>query len=171
LIDVRSGKDDAMNRTSMRLWAGLFVLMVFSAGLAAGFVVRPWIDPDPPRGGRGEARPLARTERLLDRLDANVDLSDDQRRRLREVFEAGRLRFREINAGVREQFEAERTQMNTEIANILTAEQMQVYENEIVRMGRERRGRFDRDRRRRFGSPGADGEPRPRGDRPDRPPR
>ena len=159
-----------MNRTSMRLWAGLFVLMVFSAGLAAGYVVRPWIDSDPPRAfrGRGEARPSARTERLLDRLDANVDLSDDQRRRLREVFEAGRLRFREINAGVREQFEAERAQMNTEIANILTAEQMQVYENEIVRMGRERRGRFDRDRRRRFGSPGADGEPRPRGDRPPR---
>ncbi len=159
-----------MNRTSMRLWAGLFVLMVFSAGLAAGFVARPWLDPDPPRRGRGEARPSARTESLLDRLDARADLSDDQRRRLLEVFEASRLRFREINGRVREQFQAERAQMNTEIANILTAEQMQVYENEIVRTGRERRGRFDRDRRR-SGSPGRDGEPRPRGDRDGRPPR
>ena len=160
-----------MNRTSMRLWAGLFVLMVFSAGLAAGFVVRPWLDPDPSRRGRGEARPSARTESLLDRLDARADLSDDQRRRLLEVFEASRLRFREINGRVREQFQAERAQMNTEIANILTAEQMQVYENEIVRTGRERRGRFDRDRRRRSGSPGRDGEPRPGGDRDGRPPR
>ena len=160
-----------MNRTSMRLWAGLFVLVVFSAGLAAGFVVRPWIDPDPPRGlrGRGEPPPSSarRTEGLLDRLDDRLDadngLSDDQRRRLREVFEARRLRFRDINAGVREQFEAERTQMNAELAAILTAEQMQVFENEIVRMRRDRRGRF--------GGRGPDGGPRPRGDRPGRPPR
>lgn len=136
-----------MNLNRMRLWAGLFVLVVFSAGLAAGFAMRPWIDPDPPRGGRfrgrGESPPSARmTERLLDRLDAAAELSDDQRRRLREVFEARRLRFREISAGVREQFEAERAQMNAEIAAILTAEQMEVFESRIVRMRRDRGGRF-----------------------------
>ena len=156
-----------MNRTSMRLWAGLFVLVVFSAGLAAGFAVRPWIDPDPARGFRSRGRELPRTvrmtERVLDRLDANVDLSDDQRRRLREVFEASRLRFREITAGVREQFEAEQAQMNVEIASILTAEQMEVFDNEIVSMRRDRRDRF--------GPRGPDGGRRPRGDRPGRRPR
>lgn len=154
-----------MNLNRMRLWAGLFVLVVFSAGLAAGFALRPWVDPDPPRGGRfrdrGEPPPSARmTERLLDRLDADAELSDDQRRRLREVFEARRLRFREISAGVREQFEAERAQMNAEIAAILTAEQMEVFESRIVRMRRDRGGRF---------GPG-DGR-RPRDGRPARPPR
>ena len=135
-----------MNRTSMRLWAGLFVLVVFSAGLAAGFALRPWVDPEPPRGFRGRggppSPPARMTDRLLDRLDADVDLSDDQRRRLREVFEARRLRFRELNAGVREQFEAERAQLNAEIAAILTAEQLEVFESRIVRMRRDRRDRF-----------------------------
>ena len=156
-----------MNRTSMRLWAGLFVLVVFSGGLAAGFAVRPWLDPEPPRELRGRGGPppgsARRTERLLDRLDADLELSDDQRGRLREVFEAGRIRFRELNAGVREQFEAERTRMNAEIATILTAEQMEVFESRIVRMRRDRRDRF--------GPRGPDGGRGPRGGRPDRPPR
>ena len=159
-----------MNRTSMRLWAGLFVLVVFSGGLAAGFTVRPWFDPEPPRGFRGRGGPppssVRRAERLLDRLDADLELSDDQRGRLREVFDASRQRFRELNASVREQFEAERTQMNAEIAAILTAEQMEVFESRIVRMRRDRRDRF--------GPRGPDGGRGPRGDRPgrpDRPPR
>ncbi len=155
-----------MNRTSMRLWAGLFVLVVFSGGLAAGFAVRPWFDPEPPRGfrGRGGPPPSARmTERLLDRFDADLELSDDQRRRLRDVFEAGRIRFRELNAGVREQFDAERTRMNAEIATILTAEQMEIFESRIVRMRRDRRDRF--------GPRGPDGGRGPRGDRPGRSPR
>ena len=156
-----------MNRTSMRLWAGLFVLVVFSGGLAAGFAVRPWLDPEPPRGFRdrgGPPRPSARmTERLLDRLGADLELTDDQRGRLRDVFEAGRVRFRELNAGVREQFEAERTRMNAEIAAILTAEQLEVFESRIVRMRRDRRDRF--------GPRGPDGGREPRGERPGRPPR
>ena len=156
-----------MNRTRLRLWAGLFVLVVFSGGLAAGFAVRPWLDPEPPRGFRGRGGPppssARRTERLLDRLDADLELSDDQRGRLREVFEAGRIRFRELNAGVREQFEAERAQMNAEIAAILTAEQMEVFESRVVRMRRDRRDRF--------GPRGPDGGRGPRGDRPDRPQR
>ena len=152
-----------MNRTRLRLWAGLFVLVVFSGGLAAGFAVRPWLDPEPPREFRGRggpppssARRTGRTERLLDRLDADLELSDDQRGRLREVFEAGRLRFRELNASVREQFETERTRMNAEIATILTAEQMEIFQSRIVRMRRDR-----------FGPRGPDGGRGPRGDRPE----
>ena len=156
-----------MNRVGTRLWAGLFVLVVFSAGLAAGFALRPWLDPGPPRGfrGRGEPPPPSArtTERLLDRLGAHVDLSDDQRRRLHGVFEARRLRFREITAGVRERFEAEQAQMDAEIADILTAEQMEVFESRIVRMRRGRRGRF--------GPRGPDDGGRPAVDLPARPPR
>ena len=155
-----------MTRTSMRLWVGFFVLVVFSGGLAGGFAVRPWFDPEPPRGfrGRGGPPPSARmTERLLDRLDANLELSDDQRQRLRDVFAAGQQRFRELNAGVREQFEAERARMNADIAAILTAEQMEIFESRIVRMRRDRRDRF--------GPRGPDGGRGPRGDRSDRPPR
>ena len=48
---------------------------------------------------------------------------------------------------VREHFETERAQMNGEIANILKPAQLEIFEREIVRMRRERRGSRSRDGR------------------------
>lgn len=147
-----------MKSTSMRLWAGLFVLVVFVAGVAAGVAVRPWMTSDPrpafgPRGPRGRPPPARMTQRLLDRIATTIDLSDAQDRQLRDVFEARRQRFREINDEIRNQFETERAQMTADIAAILTPAQMEIFENEIVRMRRDRRGPR--------GARGRDGQPRP----------
>ncbi|MEE2637132.1 MAG: hypothetical protein VYE68_07875 [Acidobacteriota bacterium] len=132
-----------MNR--VRLWAILFLLVVFGAGLAAGFAIRPWVDPFPAevftgRGPRGGPPPTRMTERLLDRIAADIDLSDDQHGQLRALFDRSRLRFREMSVEVRERFETERAQMNGEIANILTPVQLEIFEREIIRMRRARRG-------------------------------
>ena len=136
-----------MNGTMMRLWAGLFVLVVFVGGLAAGFVVRPLISAPPPYRGlrpsfepgpRGDRRSRV-TERLLDRVATQIDLTPDQHRRLEEVFENRRQRFRQLDEEIRRQFETEQEQMTAEIVTILTAEQMEVFENEIVQMRRDRR--------------------------------
>jgi len=145
-----------MKSTSMRVWAGLFVLVVFVAGLAAGVTVTPWVRPwmgtwmgpattsdAPPFGGRGPRGgppPARMTERLLDRVAADIDLTADQDRQLREVFETRGRRSREINDEVRRQFETEQQQMNAEVAAILTPEQMEIFENEIVRRRRDRGG-------------------------------
>ena len=144
-----------MKSTSMRVWAGLFVLVVFVAGLAAGVTVTPWVRPwmgtwmgpattsdAPPFGGRGPRGgppPARMTERLLDRVAADIDLTADQDRQLREVFETRGRRSREINE-VRRQLETEQQQMNAEVAAILTPEQMEIFENEIVRRRRDRGG-------------------------------
>ncbi len=141
-----------MNSTRMRLWAGLFVLVVFVAGIAGGVAVRPWIvsesqaasaEPDLRGGGRG-ARRAPMTERLLDRIASDIGLTEEQDQQLREVFETGRQRLREVSEDVGRQFETEREQMNAEIATILTAEQMEKFDQEIVRMSRERRSRAGR---------------------------
>jgi Spy/CpxP family protein refolding chaperone len=136
-----------MSNPSMRLWAGLFVLVVFVAGLAAGVLV----SPGPPRsvGGRGmvgRPAPDRMTERLLDRTSARLDLTEDQEQRLRAVFDGRQQRLREINEQVRERFETQQAQMNAEIAAILTPEQMEIFENEILSMRQERgrRGGFGR---------------------------
>ena len=136
-----------MSNPSMRLWAGLFVLVVFVAGLAAGVLV----SPGPPRsvGGRGmvgRPAPDRMTERLLDRTSARLDLTEDQVQRLRAVFDGRQQRLREINEQVRERFETQQAQMNAEIAAILTPEQMEIFENEILSMRQERgrRGGFGR---------------------------
>ena len=88
------------------------------------------------------------TERLLDRIADDVDLTAEQDQQLREVFGRRQQRMRDINDEVRAQFETEQAQMNDEIAAILTPEQKEIFENEIVRMRRDRRGP-----RGRFGPP------------------
>ena len=133
-----------MSGASTRVWVGLFVLVVFVAGLAAGVTVGPWISQGPPRGFRpaappGGPPPPRMTERLLDRIAADLDLTVEQDRQLRDVFETRRRRLRAINQEVRGRFEAEQAQMNAEIAVILTPEQMTVFD-EIVRMRQDRRG-------------------------------
>ena len=140
-----------MSDTNMRLWAGLFVLVVFVAGLAAGVAVSPWLSPGPtrgigPRGMGGRPTPDRMTERLLERTSDSLDLTEDQEQRLRAVFAGRQQRLREINEQVRERFETQQAQMNAEIASILTSEQMEIFENEILSMRRERgrRGVFGR---------------------------
>ncbi len=153
-----------MSDTSTRLWAGLFVLVVFVAGLAAGVVVRPWLGPGPtrgfgPRGMVGRAAPDRMTERLLERISAEIDLTPEQDRGLRAVFDGRQQRLREINKEVRDRFETQQTQMNAEISAILTPEQMEIFQNEILSMRRERgrrgpRGRDGRGRGLPRGGPG-----------------
>ena len=134
-----------MSDTTTRLWAGLFVLVVFVAGLAAGVAVQPWLRPGPsrgigPRDVVGGPAPDRMSERLLERISVDIDLTPEQDQRLRTVFDGRRQRMRDINEEVRDQFETQQMEMNAEISDILTPEQMEIFENEIVRMRRRRGG-------------------------------
>ena len=120
--------------------------------MAGGVAVRPWIvfesqsnagQRDLRGAGRG-ARRAPTTARLLDRIATDIDLSAEQDRQLREVFETRRQRIREASEDMRRLFESEREQMNAEIAAILTLEQKEQFDQEIVRIGRERRSRGER---------------------------
>ena len=137
-----------MNDTRTRLWAGLFALVVFVAGLAAGVVVRPWLGPGPSRGfgPRGVVgRPPL--DRVTERILANIaDLTPEQDQDLRAVFDGRQQRLREINEEVRDRFETQQAQMDAEISAILTPEQMEIFENEILSMRRERGRRGPRGR-------------------------
>ena len=137
-----------MNDTRTRLWAGLFVLVVFVAGFAAGVVVRPWLGPGPSRGfgprGMVGRPPL---DRVTERILANIaDLTPEQDQDLRAVFDGRQQRLREINEEVRDRFETQQAQMDAEISAILTPEQMEIFENEILSMRRERGRRGPRGR-------------------------
>ena len=141
-----------MSNTSTRLWAGLFVLVVFVGGLAAGVAVRPWLGPGPsrgfgPRSMAGRPAPDRMTERLLERIAATIaDLTPEQDQQLRAVFNGRQQRLREINEEVRNRFETQQAQMNDEISAILTPEQMEIFDNEILSMRRERGRRGSRGR-------------------------
>ena len=124
-----------------RVWVGLFVLVVFLAGLAAGVVAAPWLGFGP-RPGFGFARggperpPLS--SRLLERMSSRLDLTTEQTARLEAVLDARRETFRTISRDMRDRIEAEREAFRSALAEILTPEQMETFEGEIVRMGEER---------------------------------
>ena len=124
-----------------RVWVGLFVLVVFLAGLGAGVVAAPWLGFGPrpgfglSRGGPGRA-PMS--NRLIERMSSTLDLTGDQTDRLEAVLDARRDRFRAISRDMRDHVEEERETFRSAIAEILTPAQMETFEGEIVRMGDER---------------------------------
>ena len=135
-----------MTDTRTRLWIGLFVLVVFLAGLGAGILAGPWLDRGTrPDGGfgRGGPRRAAMSERLVERMSSRLELSDEQAERLRALFGARRDRFRAISREMRDRLAAEQDSFRTAITEILTPDQMAVFEAEFLRMGAGR-GRGDR---------------------------
>lgn len=134
-----------------RLWLGLFVLVVFLAGLGAGIVAAPWLDRGgrPERGfGRDGLRPPGGSARLVERMSSRLDLDDEQAARLRTLFDARRDRFRTLRREMRERLRDEQGSFRTAIADVLTPEQMATFEREFLRLGggRDRGPREFRDR-------------------------
>lgn len=140
-----------------RMWVSLFVLVVFLAGLGAGIVAAPWLALGPRAGfgpGRGGPPVPPLGGRVLERMASRLDMSDEQSERLSALFDARRERFRAIDRDMRRdmraRFAAEQETFRTAIAEILTPAQMDLFDDEIVRMGEERRRRWgNRDRRER----------------------
>ena len=138
-----------------RVWIGLFVLVVFLAGLGAGIVAAPWLGFGPRPGvgpGRGGPPVPPISGRMLERIGSRLDLSDEQSERLSALFDARRERFRtlgrEMRREMRARFVAEQETLRAAIAEILTPAQMERFDAEIARLGEER-GRGGGDRRRR----------------------
>lgn len=150
-----------MNDTSTRVWIALFVALVFVCGLSMGLAAGLWLGPRADRGpfrgaplGERGPTPGPRTfaaERFLDRLaQEDAGLSATQRTRLEALFEARRRQFERVAREMRRRFTAEQEHLRAGVAEILTPEQMEL---------------FDRMRRRPRGGPGPGRERGPRGER------
>lgn len=146
--------------TRTRVWMGLFVLVVFLAGLGAGVVAAPWLGFGPRPGfgpGRGGPAVPPIGGRMLERIGSRLDLSDDQRARLSALFGARRERYRalgrEMRREMRARFAAEQETLRAAIAEILTPAQLDLFDAELVRLrderGRRGGGRGGRERGRR----------------------
>lgn len=126
-----------MNETTTRLWVALFVALVLVCGLSIGVAVSTWMGPGADsrrvRGPLrpGEPRPGPPTfvsQRILDRLEREADLTGAQREGLEALFAERENRFSEFNREMRRRFELEQTRLREDIAAILTAEQMEVFD-------------------------------------------
>jgi Spy/CpxP family protein refolding chaperone len=142
-----------MSDSRARIWFALFVLAVFAAGLAAGVMVGWRLAPQsrfegrgfdgPGDRGPGSGRPPS-PARLIDRLDRELDLTDEQRTRLQQIFEARREPLERTQREMRDRMEREQRELQAEIRTVLTAEQQPKFDRWLEQdrgRGRGRRGR------------------------------
>ncbi len=147
-----------MNATRMRIWMAVFFSLVFLCGLAIGVAGGLWVGtranvwalgpPSPPERRAAGGRQGFATDRILNRLEREApDFTDDQRDRLQAVFEARRQAFVRVAREMRERYTTEQGRLRDQVAEILTPEQMEIFDEARRRFPRgPGRGR-DRPRR------------------------
>ena len=130
----------------LRVWFGLFVAVIFAAGVGAGVMLAPRFAPSSPRAGvpvrppgeRGAfpRQPGMGPTRLAPQLAEELGLDAEQERQLDDVFKRRRERLEQIQHGVRDQFEAEQRALRQEIRTILTEEQRAKFDEWLHRSRR-----------------------------------
>jgi Spy/CpxP family protein refolding chaperone len=128
-----------MALVARKLWFGVFVIVVFALGAAAGVVAdrygvfgrRPF-RPGMMRGGPPNPSQIA------DRMSRELGLSDAQRAQLEEIFRRNGDRLEQFRHETGSRFETLRKQLDAEIIAILTPEQRAKFEEQRQRRERNR---------------------------------
>ncbi len=133
-----------------RVWFSLFVLAVFCVGLALGLVLGrrmppasggPGMSMGPPAPRGGPAGRAGRGGMLIERLDRELQLTADQKTRVRAIFDARRSRLEALQRDIAGRAEQEQRDLQTELRGVLTPEQQERFERWLARQPRGRRGR------------------------------
>ena len=132
-----------MSDSRTRIWFALFVLAVFAMGLAAGVLMGRRMGPPPRPGAAGPPvrGGLPPPDRLIERLDRDLQLSADQRQRIESILEARRPRIEAVQREVIARAEREQREMQAEIRGVLTPEQQERFDRWLAQRGRSGRGR------------------------------
>jgi hypothetical protein len=117
-----------MSDSRTKIWFALFVLAIFGFGLATGLALGRRMGTLPPEGTpafvRGPLGPgVAPRERLAERLDRVLGLSDDQREKVESILKARGARLAEVQREVAERTAREQRELQGEIRAILDEQQ------------------------------------------------
>jgi Spy/CpxP family protein refolding chaperone len=148
---IRAGK---MSASRTRLWFALFVVAVFGAGMASGVILgrRLWVPvgadadgfgPPPPGPGFGR-RGGPPPPRLMERLTARLELTDEQRTKVDAVLRSRRERLDQLQREVGDRFEREQHELRTEIRALLTPDQQEKFDRWVEETSRRGQGRRNR---------------------------
>ena len=147
-----------MNVTRMRVWMAVFFALVFLCGLALGVAGGLWAGtranvwalgaPPPPERRAPGGRAGFAADRILNRLERDApDFTAEQRARLEAVFEARRQAFARVAREMRERYTTEQGRLRAQVEEILTPEQMEVFDDARRRFRRGPGPGRDRPRR------------------------
>jgi hypothetical protein len=113
--------------TSTKLVATIVVLIAFFGGLVIGVVGdRIWMIHRGPGPHRFAVHVI--TNRVLERLDHELNLTPQQHAQVKQIIEAHAARIQAISEGMRPAIHQEIDRNNAEIAQVLTPEQRQKFE-------------------------------------------
>ncbi len=137
-----------MPGNSTRVWFSLFVLAVFCFGLAVGLVLGRHM-PGPPfdrpemfmAGPGGPPGRGPRPGMLIERLNRELQLSDDQRARIQSIFDARRPQLEAIQRDMAARAGEEQRELQAEIRKVLTPGQQVQFDRWLEQQPRGRRGR------------------------------
>lgn len=155
-----------MTDSRTKIWFSLFVLAVFSAGIAAGVILDRQFAPGPrfgppgrlgpPPGGPGGRGGPPPPDRLIERLDRELDLTDEQVAGIRKIFDDRRGPLERMQRDMRDRMEQEQRELRDALTQLLTPEQRPRFDKWLES---EPRG-FGRGRGRRGAGPPPDGQDR-----------
>ncbi len=150
-----------MSDNRARVWFALFALAVFCAGAAAGAIVTWRFGPQRANvawqlrapDGRGRPPGPGRPDpgRLIDRLDRELELTDDQETAIRKIFDTRREPLERAQREMRARMEQEQRELTDEIRKVLTPGQQPKFDRWLEQERGRGRGRG---RGAPFGAPG-----------------
>ena len=115
------------NRWQVRVAATILFVLGFTAGILALHVYRGW--------ARGDGGPRNRIDELSERLQ----LTEDQKARVQEIFSDTREQLRAVRRETEPRMEEIRRQADGRLQTVLTPDQWQQFQH--IREERGRRGR------------------------------
>lgn len=129
----------------MKWKAAITVLVCLFVGFALGVsyerLTRPHFVPEEHFGPPGAHGPGRHMQRRMERMARNLELSEDQQRKIEQVFRASHERMKEMRSQIHPRFLKLREETLNQIREVLTPEQQQRFDqiHEKQRLRHERR--------------------------------
>lgn len=130
-----------------KLWAlALLIGVLVLGGVAGAAVDRSLSDSACPAASEERRSRADRDRGYLDWLSSELALTSEQRAEVEERVERHRAAVRELWREMRPRFEGMKSELRSDIREVLNEDQVAAYDSLIERTDRRRRGRDDGDK-------------------------
>jgi hypothetical protein len=126
-------------KNKFKFWIIFSIILIFAAGVIGGFFCEKYLIPKKHEGRERRTSPFPSLERLAQELG----LTPQQKEQIREAFKRNEERLKELGTHIHGHLQEIRTQLKSEIDNILTPEQKQKFEAMIEKHLSGRRREFE----------------------------